>query len=329
MNQQSNTFLKSVKERAVLRIKEGRTRAVDLLALVSYNYKPDLEEFNFKDSIMDLLEAFQSEQEWTKLEQDLQNVPSSAFWDDVAFLVKGYHKYTNNQDLRNLLQYKTMEELENMLREVQSKNSIDEYWQRVRFMLSYLLKLHNVTKNNPRLGKPVGIEAYLTWRRKQTLKGSDQAKSGYDNSQAALDWAKQHGDSPLALYASTSPNASAVIPRFHAKAYMAIPWTRHNRSFYGNQNAPEAIPIGYEFKIFYPLLLDSVAPKYSVERMNEEYSLLWIETPENLYKSVAFKIKREEWDRGTWGDDGFCSQYESHLLHLRFWFKGKRNMKPV
>ena len=327
------TFLKSVKERAVQRIKEGRTRVVDLLALPSVSFNE--EEFCLKDPVIYILEVFEEKDEWIEVQKNLEDVPTeSDYWNDVRFIVNGYQRYKlSDPEMRNLLESKSKPELREMLAGIGSKKRLgDEYWVEVDFMLNFLLKLKSIEEKRleQKPAKLVGVEAYVEWRRKRTTEGDTQlVKSGYDNCPAALEFAKNSGASPLSLHASTSPAANAVIPRFHARVFMTIPWTRHNRAFYDQLNPPQAIPIGYEFKIFYPLLPKT--PRYVVEVLNEEYSLLWVHPPDGnaMYKSLAFKVKREEWDRGTWGEDGFRSQYDAHLLHLRFWFKGKRGMKPV
>ena len=346
-------MLQQVTERAILRVKEGRARAVDLLALNSSD-KPTC--YRYKDSLEDLLSVFEGEGEFLNLTHDVENIygwEDSEFWKNVRVIADGYLK--NNQttgDIKRLVESKYKEQVEGMLEKIDAsremlQSSDPEYWNLCEFLLRYrmaslILKPFFYPINFE--GKDaeiiwVGIEEYVKWRESEKCHlGSHLVMPGWDNSPEAISFQSLKEKTYLLplqkrLFHNipsaplVEESSGAVIPRYFALEYRAIPWTKHNRLFYDKSSPPDPVTIGYRFEFLYRQSKpspSSLKPTYHVDKSNCERAMLTFSL-KPMYRDVSFRISNMSWDMMHRGD-GFLCKYEDEILVLRFWFKELKHL---
>lgn len=343
-------MLQQVVERAVLRIKDGRARAIDLLALNSPEAPGD---FRFQDSLENLFGSFEEEQEFTNLTNDIENIHSwetSEFWRNLKVLSDGYQKYHKaTGDIKNLVEQKNKEQVGGMLEKVQNNRDLvtgsdPEYWNLCEFLLRYRrallflepsfnLKNINQEKNDI---KWIRVEEYIKWRESEKFKhDSKLIKEGFDNSSKAISFQKTMEKTYLfplqsRLYHTlVNPEdefAQPVIPRYFAVEYKAIPWTKHNRLFYDKGTPPDPVTIGYRIDLFYSQTESQclLKPTYQVKEIDYNWATLTFSFGP-MYRDVSFRISNLTWDMLHRGN-GFLCKYEDDVLSLRFWFKERKHL---
>jgi hypothetical protein len=117
-----------------------------------------------------------------------------------------------------------------------------------------------------------------------------------------------------------SPSFAPRFPRFFNKIQYGVVWNKYAQTHYDEKNPPPEQVLGYKFNIFYPDLVDpSVAPRYKIERSDDDQSVLLRFTAGAPYEDAVFRIQNKEWDVDR--RSGFTCQFDRGVLQLYFTFK--------
>jgi hypothetical protein len=343
-------MLQQVADRAILRITDGRTRAIDLIALNS----PEAPcSYRFHGSLKDLLGVFEEDQEFLNLTNDIENIhgwENSEFWKNVKVISEGYQRFeTTIGDLKTLVEQKNQEQVEGVLGKIENNKTLvsgsdPEYWNLCEFLLRYRLAVLTLRPFFTPLNLPkdsnlsdiklFGIEEYIKWREAERCKlDSKLIKEGFDNSPNAISFQITMEKTylfPLQrsfFHTAVNPGGDlpdSPFPRYFAVEYRAIPWTKHNRLFYDKGSPPEPVTIGYRFDLFYSQMKTSSKPTYRVKEIDYNWALLTFSF-RPMYRDVSFKISNLTWDMIHRGN-GFLCKYEDDVLTLRFWFKERKHL---
>ena len=117
-----------------------------------------------------------------------------------------------------------------------------------------------------------------------------------------------------------SPGFAPRFPRFFNKIKLGVVWNKYATTHFNEENPPPSQVLGFKFNIFYPDLADrTVAPRYKVERSDDDQSVLLRFTAGAPYEDAVFKIQNKEWDVDR--RSGFMCQFDRGILQLYFTFK--------
>jgi hypothetical protein len=346
-------MIQQVIERATLRVKERRARALDLLAL-NLSDKPLL--YRFRDSLEDLLSLFEEEEEFLNLTHDIENIygwEQNEFWKNIIVISQGYLKYNQNTgEIKSLVEDKNKEQVEGMLEKiVTNRDSLSgsdpEYWNLCEFFLRYRMAslslkpffCHIKDEEHEKDFELVGIEEYVNWRETEKCKlDAHLFSTGWDNSPEAILFQKEREKAYLAplqkrffhcnpIGPPDNGSHEDIFPRYFALEYQAIPWTKHNRLFYDKSSPPDPVTIGYSFEFLYRLpetFPSHAKPSYRVDKVSYDWAFLTFSF-KPVYHDITFKIPNMTWGMMHRGN-GFLCKYEDGILVLRFWFKELKHL---
>lgn len=112
-------------------------------------------------------------------------------------------------------------------------------------------------------------------------------------------------------------------PRYFNRVHTGFEWNKYNQTHYDMDNPPPKIVQGYKFNIFYPDLMSSEAPEFSLQPCgdNPEFAVLRFRAGPP-YEDIAFKIVNREWEYSY--KRGFRCHFHNNVFQLWFHFKRYR-----
>lgn len=124
----------------------------------------------------------------------------------------------------------------------------------------------------------------------------------------------------LATQSHAEYTVPAIKPRYFAKVRAVYEWNKYNQTHYDIDNPPPKTIVGYQFRVFYPLLKDSTkAPHYRIESSaidEGRHSCILRFVASEPYADLGFRIISDDWDLSA--KHGFRCYFEDCVLYLRF-----------
>jgi hypothetical protein len=329
-------LLQQAKEKAKVRVEQRRATPIDWIILhvclferISLGATKIQLSHIVRDPVAALnklkveqLDGFLHEMhEFCRLENDTTN---AAFWKNVSVICNDMKPApaesrpiapSISKQINEMLENKSLQELEDLEVRVKLKLSSnepkdEEYWgklltnvivARAKEQLHERHKriLNHVILPEKPLPKPVEPKDEKETAKDEEFTGTDVAVM------AEYPWAKDY-----------PPRK----PKFQNRVHMGYEWNNYNQAHYTNANPPPRVVQGYKFTIYYPDLIDSKPPTYTVTPSvdNPEVAVLRFSSGAP-YQDVAFEILRRDWEKKE--KKGFRSDFDNGVLTLQFRFK--------